>query len=65
MTDKLISPERVSLTSDLSVPRVLTGLWQIADLERDGTTIDTDQAAEALIAYVDAGFDGFDMAFLY
>ena len=28
--------ERWDLAPDLSISRVLTGLWQIADMERDG-----------------------------
>jgi len=55
-------PQRVDLAQGLSVPAVLTGLWQIADLERDGNPVDIERAANALIAYADAGFDGFDMA---
>lgn len=56
------SPDRITLAPDLNVPRALTGLWQVADLERDGTAIDIEQASDALVAYADAGFDGFDMA---
>ena len=55
-------PDRVTLAPGLEVPRILTGLWQVADLERGGTALDRDAAAEALIGYADAGFDGFDMA---
>jgi aryl-alcohol dehydrogenase-like predicted oxidoreductase/enamine deaminase RidA (YjgF/YER057c/UK114 family) len=55
-------PPRVTLAPTLEVPRILTGLWQVADLERGGTTLDRDTAAAALVAYADAGFDGFDMA---
>lgn len=62
MIEPLTRPERVSIAPGLDVPRVLTGLWQIADLERDGNTIDMDLAADALVNYADAGFDGFDMA---
>ena len=46
----------------MSVPRVLTGLWQVADLERGGKPLDVEAASDALVAYADAGFDGFDMA---
>jgi len=41
---------------------VITGLWQVADLERDGSELDRDRAAEELIAYAQAGFSCFDMA---
>ena len=59
MSDK---PDRIELAPGLSVPRLLTGLWQVADLERGGTPIDIEQASDVLVAYSDAGFDGFDMA---
>lgn len=55
-------PERIELSAGLNVPRILTGLWQVADLERGGKPIDPEAASDALIAYADAGFDGFDMA---
>jgi len=54
--------ERTSLAPDLSVSRVLTGLWQIADMERDGRALDPDAAAAALRPYADAGLTSFDMA---
>ena len=40
----------------VDLPRVVTGLWQIADMERDGRTLDLDAAARAMTPYVDAGF---------
>ena len=55
-------PERVSLTHDLTISRVVTGLWQIADMERDGAPLDLAATAEAMQPYVDAGFTTFDMA---
>jgi len=57
-----LTVERVALTPDLSISRVLTGLWQIADMERDGRALDPEPTARALRAYVDAGFTSFDMA---
>lgn len=41
---------------------VITGLWQVADLERGGNTLDCEKAAAELIAYANAGFNCFDMA---
>ena len=41
---------------------MLTGLWQVADMERDGKPLDPDHATLALGEYADAGFDAFDMA---
>jgi aryl-alcohol dehydrogenase-like predicted oxidoreductase/enamine deaminase RidA (YjgF/YER057c/UK114 family) len=54
--------ERIALAPDLSIARVLTGLWQIADLERDGRTVDLDAAAASMAPYAAAGFTTFDMA---
>jgi len=56
------SVERRQLAPGLSISRVLTGLWQMADQERDGRTIDLERAAAAMQPYVDAGFTTFDMA---
>ena len=41
---------------------VITGLWQMADQERDGRHFDVDQAAQELADYARSGFDTFDMA---
>lgn len=56
------NPERTALKGGTSIPRVLHGLWQVADMEKDGTTLDPERGADALEAYLAAGFDGFDMA---
>ena len=57
-----IAVDRAELAPDLSISRVLTGLWQIADMERDGRALDPVSTASSLRAYVDAGFTSFDMA---
>ena len=54
--------ERCELAPGFSISRVLTGLWQIADMERDGRTLDLDSSAAAMKPYVEAGFTTFDMA---
>jgi aryl-alcohol dehydrogenase-like predicted oxidoreductase/enamine deaminase RidA (YjgF/YER057c/UK114 family) len=54
--------ERRSLAPGLSISRVLTGLWQLADMERDGGVVDLDRAAAAMAPYVAAGLTTFDMA---
>ena len=51
-----------SACPELSISRVVTGLWQIADMERDGRTLDLDATARAMQPYIDAGFTSFDMA---
>ena len=56
------SIETVALGSGLTIPRVVTGLWQIADMERDGRTLDPVSTAAAMTPYVEAGLTAFDMA---
>ena len=51
-----------TLAPGLKISRVLTGLWQIADLERNGNTLDALETAKHMQAYVDAGLTTFDMA---
>jgi aryl-alcohol dehydrogenase-like predicted oxidoreductase/enamine deaminase RidA (YjgF/YER057c/UK114 family) len=53
---------RIALAPGLEISRVITGLWQIADMERGGRTLDLDAAAAAMAPYVAAGFTTFDMA---
>ena len=54
--------ERIELGGGVEISRVLTGLWQIADMERDGSTVDVEAAAAEMERYVDAGLTTFDMA---
>ena len=56
------SVERCELAPGFTISRALTGLWQIADMERDGRSIDLEATALAMVPYVDAGFTTFDMA---
>jgi aryl-alcohol dehydrogenase-like predicted oxidoreductase len=51
-----------STLGQFTIRRLVTGLWQMADQERDGRTLDLDRAAEALLQYARSGFDTFDMA---
>jgi aryl-alcohol dehydrogenase-like predicted oxidoreductase/enamine deaminase RidA (YjgF/YER057c/UK114 family) len=53
--------ERVELAPGLDISRVVTGLWQVADIERS-SVLDLDTAALELARYTEAGFDTFDMA---
>lgn len=57
-----ISDNRIDLAPGLSISRIVTGLWQVADMERGGETLDPDAAAEGLADYVKAGLTTFDMA---
>jgi aryl-alcohol dehydrogenase-like predicted oxidoreductase/enamine deaminase RidA (YjgF/YER057c/UK114 family) len=54
--------ERCELSPGFTISRVLTGLWQIADMERNGRTLDLQTASDAMAPFVDAGFTTFDMA---
>ena len=54
--------ERTQLASGLEISRVLMGLWQIADMEREGIFMDPKEGALEMRRYVDAGFTTFDMA---
>ncbi len=57
-----MTPERIDLTPKLNISRILTGLWQVADQEKDGAETDLDGAAAELVRYAQDGFDTFDMA---
>ncbi len=59
MTDQ---EKMIELAPGLSMPRVVTGLWQIADMERDDQHIDLEATARCMSPYVDAGLTAFDMA---
>ncbi|MDT0607606.1 aldo/keto reductase [Croceitalea rosinachiae] len=52
----------IQLAPGLKISRVLTGLWQIADLERDGNTLDPIETAKYMKPYAKAGLCTFDMA---
>lgn len=54
--------ERCELAPGFSISRVLTGLWQIVDMERHGTSLNLEKTASAMAPYVDAGITTFDMA---
>lgn len=53
---------RVEIAPGLEISRVLTGLWQIADMERTGVPVDPDEGASAMRRHVQAGLTTFDMA---
>ncbi len=56
------SVERCELAPGFSISRVLIGLWQIADMERHGQSLDLKATADAMAPYVEEGFTTFDMA---
>lgn len=51
-----------TLAGGLTIPRIVCGLWQIADIERCGKVMDPQVGGDALQTYVNAGFFAFDMA---
>jgi aryl-alcohol dehydrogenase-like predicted oxidoreductase/enamine deaminase RidA (YjgF/YER057c/UK114 family) len=57
-----VRPARTLLAPGLEISRIVTGLWQVADMERGGTLLDPVRGAAALAAYAAQGFDTFDMA---
>jgi aryl-alcohol dehydrogenase-like predicted oxidoreductase/enamine deaminase RidA (YjgF/YER057c/UK114 family) len=59
--EMIANPSDPSIGS-VPVRRLVTGLWQMADQERDGKVFDLDAAAQALVDYARDGFDTFDMA---
>ena len=54
--------DRCELAPGFTISRVLTGLWQLADMERAGIALDLEATAASMAPYVDAGFTTFDMA---
>ena len=55
-------PPRIELAPGLDIPRVLTGLWQVADMEKGGVKLDMERACAVLGEYTADGYDAFDMA---
>ena len=62
MLDGIAAPDRIELAPGLDISRVVTGLWQVADMERGGRELDPHAAALELGRYAEAGFDSFEMA---
>ena len=58
----VIRPERLTVSNGLEISKIVTGLWQVADMEKSGTYLDLESSARAMIDYVADGFDTFDMA---
>ena len=55
-------PDRIELAPGLDISRIVTGLWQISDMEKGGARLDARALAVHLADYAEAGFDSFDMA---
>ena len=52
----------LEIAPGLAISRLVTGLWQIADMEKDGRVLDPDTTARAMMPYGEAGLTTFDMA---
>jgi aryl-alcohol dehydrogenase-like predicted oxidoreductase/enamine deaminase RidA (YjgF/YER057c/UK114 family) len=62
MTTQPPKPDRIKLAADLEISRIVTGLWQVADMERGGELLDPQAASSTMLDYARGGFDTFDMA---
>lgn len=52
----------IAISETLTVPRLVIGLWQIADMERNNQQLDLNKTATYMDSYAHAGFTTFDMA---
>ena len=41
------SPERIDLGNGLAISRLVCGLWQVADMEKDGRRLDPEPVLDA------------------
>jgi len=62
VTDSRRGVPRVEIAPGLEIARVLTGLWQVADMERTSGPVDLEASAAQMHRYVEAGLTTFDMA---
>lgn len=54
--------KKTTLAQGLEISKIITGLWQIADMERDGKTLDPYIASKGMRPYFENDFSTFDMA---
>ena len=54
--------KQIKISDTLSIPRLVMGLWQIADMERNEQLLDSKQTARYMDSYISSGFTTFDMA---
>lgn len=57
-----MSEAYAQLATDFKISRVITGLWQIADMERGDVNLNINEIAANMLPYVEAGLTTFDMA---
>lgn len=53
---------QIKISDSLEVPRVLIGLWQIADMEKNGSILNPIKTSKYMEEYANNGFTTFDMA---
>lgn len=54
--------EKSTLAEGLEISKIITGLWQIADMEREGETLNPLETSKFMLPYLHNGFTTFDMA---
>lgn len=56
----VVLPEQTIIGEDTSIPRIISGLWQLAGGHDE--KVDIDAAARTMERMVESGFNCFDMA---
>ena len=51
--------DSIQLAPGLEISRIITGLWQIADMERGGIDLDVEDTSKSMCEYYDNGFTSF------
>ena len=46
--------KQIEISDTLSIPRLVMGLWQIADMERNEQLLDSKQTARHMDSYISA-----------
>ena len=54
--------KNIDISDSLRIPRLVIGLWQIADMEKSHEKLDPNQMANYMDSYLNAGFTTFDIA---
>ncbi|KAI0455949.1 NADP-dependent oxidoreductase domain-containing protein [Xylaria acuta] len=60
VSQSLVAPEQIIIGGDTSIPRMISGLWQLAGGHDE--RVDIDAAARAMEPLINLGFNCFDMA---
>ena len=54
--------KNIDISDSFRIPRLVIGLWQIADMEKNHEKLDPNQMANYMDSYLNAGFTTFDIA---